>query len=149
MVRHYDYVIVDSEAGLEIFSRKTIESADYVVVVTDTSKKGLETARRIKELSNELKLKFKGMYLIGNRITSEEAEKKIRDFAISEGFDLLEILPYDERVVDLDIRGEPVVNLSEDSEVYKRMMRVADHFLNIRILDGVIEWQKSLRLKSS
>ncbi len=148
LVRHYDYVIVDSEAGLELFSRKTIEVADYVVIVTDMSKKGLETARRIKALSEELNLKFKDMFLIGNRISSKEAEDKIKEFAKLEGFKLLEVLPYDEAVVDLDVRGEPIVNLPEDSEVYKRMRRVVDRFLNIRILDGVVEWQRGLRLKS-
>ena len=129
LTRHYEFVIIDSEAGLEHFSRKTIDSADYVIVVTDMSKKGLATAKRIKELVNELRLNFKDIYLIANRIASEEAEKSIKGFAEEEGMRLLEILPYDEKVVELDVKGLPVVNLDDSSEVYRKMGKVADLFL--------------------
>ncbi len=127
--RHYEYVVIDSEAGLEHFSRKTIDSADYVLIVTDMSKKGLATARRIKELTKELKLNFKDMMLIANRIANETAEQRIKKFADEEGIKLLEILPYDEKVVELDLKGIPVVNLDEKSEVYRRMSKVAEVFL--------------------
>uniref|UniRef100_A0A7J2TH49 ATP-binding protein n=1 Tax=Archaeoglobus fulgidus TaxID=2234 RepID=A0A7J2TH49_ARCFL len=129
LTRHYEFIIIDSEAGLEHFSRKTIDSADYVIVVTDMSKKGLATASRIKELVKELKLNFKEIMLIANRISSEEAEKRIREFSEREKMRLLEILPYDEKVVELDLKGMPVVNLDESSEVYRRMRKVAEVFL--------------------
>ncbi len=129
LTRHYEFVIIDSEAGLEHFSRKTIDSADYVIVVTDMSKKGLATASRIKQLVKELKLNFKDMMLIANRISSEEAEKRIREFSEREKVKLLEVLPYDEKVVELDLKGLPVVNLDESSEVYRRMRKVAEVFL--------------------
>lgn len=127
--RHYDYVIIDSEAGLEHFSRKTIDSADYILIVTDMSKKGLATAKRIKELSKELKLNFKDIMLLANRIANEDAEKRIRAFANEEGIKLLEILPYDEKVVELDLKGLPIVGLDENSEVYKRMSKVAEFLM--------------------
>jgi CO dehydrogenase maturation factor len=129
LTRHYEFVIIDSEAGLEHFSRKTIDSADYVIVVTDMSKKGLATASRIKQLVKELKMNFKDIMLIANRISSEEAEKRIREFSEREKMKLLEVLPYDERVVELDLKGLPVVNLDESSEVYRRMRKVAEVFL--------------------
>jgi len=129
LTRHYEYVVIDSEAGLEHFSRKTIDSADYVLIVTDMSKKGLATAKRIKELTKELKLNFKDMMLIANRIANEAAEQRIKKFADEEGIKLLEILPYDEKVVELDLKGIPIVNLDEKSEVYRRMSKVAEVFL--------------------
>ncbi len=129
LTRHYEYIVIDSEAGLEHFSRKTIDSADYVLIVTDMSKKGLATAKRIKELTKELKLNFKDIMLVANRIASEVAEQRIKKFADGEGIKLLEILPYDEKVVELDLKGIPVVNLDEKSEVYRRMNKVADLFL--------------------
>ncbi|MDW7990199.1 MAG: AAA family ATPase [Archaeoglobaceae archaeon] len=129
LTRHYEFIIIDSEAGLEHFSRKTIDSADYVLVVTDMSKKGLATAKRIKELVNELKIEFKDIFLIANRIANEKAEKRIRDFAEKEGMKLLDVLPYDEKVVELDLKGIPIVKLEESSEVYRRMSGVAELFL--------------------
>jgi CO dehydrogenase maturation factor len=129
LTRHYEYIVIDSEAGLEHFSRKTIDSADYVLIVTDMSKKGLATAKRIKELTKELKLNFKDIMLVANRIANEAAEQRIKKFADEEGIKLLEILPYDEKVVELDLKGIPIVNLDEKSEVYRRMSKVAGLFL--------------------
>ncbi len=133
LLRHYDYIVIDSEAGLEHFSRKTIDSADYIVVVTDMSKKGLSTARRIKELLGELKIDVKDVFLIANRITSDEAAEKIREFASEEGMKLLAILPNDERVAELDLKGEPVTKLGGGSEVYRRMQEVANFFLKLKV----------------
>ncbi len=108
LMRHYEYIVIDTEAGLEHFSRKTIDSADYIVIVTDMSRKGLATAKRIKELAEELKLNFRKIFLIANRITSREAEETIRRFADEEGIELLAVLPYDENVAEVDLRGDPV-----------------------------------------
>ena len=133
LMRHYDYIIIDSEAGLEHFSRKTIEGADYIIVVTDMSKKGLATAKRIKELSEELELNFKEIYLVGNRIASKEAEETIRKFAEDNGLKLLEILPYDEKIAELDLKGLPVTLLPEDSEYMRKVKKIADHFIELSV----------------
>ena len=131
-MRHYDYVIVDCEAGLEHFSRKTIESADYVIIVTDTSRKGLKTAKKIKDLVKELNLNFKEMFLVGNKVNGEEAKRIIKDFARMEGLTLLEILPYDERVAELDMKGEAIVNIPDGCEFARKVRFIAD------VLTGVL-----------
>ncbi len=131
LMRHYDYIIIDSEAGLEHFSRKTIDSADYIIVVTDMSKKGLATAKRIKEMSQELDLGFRDIFLVGNRIANREAEDVIRQFADEIGMKILEFLPYDEKIAELDLRGEPVVNLPEDSGYYQKVSKIADMIIQL------------------
>ncbi len=133
LMRHYDYIIIDSEAGLEHFSRKTIESADYIIVVTDMSKKGLSTAKRIKELSEELDLGFKEIFLVGNRITNKEAEEVIRSFAEQNNIKLLEFLPYDEKIAELDLKGEPIVNLPEDSAYYQKVKGIAEKIEELHV----------------
>ncbi len=131
LMRHYDYIVIDTEAGLEHFSRKTIDSADYIIIVTDMSRKGLATAKRIKELASELKLNFKKIFLIANRITSEDAERTIREFAKEEGLELLAVLPYDNSVAEVDLRGDPVSEIDKNSEVYRKMREVASLMLNL------------------
>ncbi len=134
LMRHYDYIIIDSEAGLEHFSRKTIDSADYIIVVTDMSKKGLATAKRIKEMSQELDLGFRDIFLVGNRIANREAEEVIRQFADEIGMKILEFLPYDEKIAELDLRGEPVINLPEDSEYYQKVGKIADMLIQLHAM---------------
>jgi len=133
LMRHYDYIIIDSEAGLEHFSRKTIENADYIIVVTDMSKKGLSTAKRIKELSEELDLGFKEIFLVGNRITNREAEEVIRRFAEQNNIKLLDFLPYDEKIAELDLKGEPIVNLPEDSAYYQKVKKIAEKIEELHV----------------
>lgn len=133
LMRHYDYIIIDSEAGLEHFSRKTIDTADYILVITDMSKKGLSTAKRIKALSNELKLDFKGIYLIGNRIMSKEAEEVIKKFANEEGIPLIEFLPYDEKIAELDLKGLPITQLPENSGFAKKVKKIAEFLIGVKI----------------
>jgi CO dehydrogenase maturation factor len=125
LLKNYDVIIIDSEAGLEHFSRKTIDCADYIIVVTDMSKKGLATAKRIKELSKELNLNFERIYIVGNKISNKEAAELIKRFAEEEGIELLEIFPYDERIAELDLKGEPIVKILEHAEYNKKVEKVA------------------------
>jgi CO dehydrogenase maturation factor len=63
----YKFVIIDTEAGLEHLSRRTTQDVDVMIVVTDTSKRGVETAKRIKELASELDIVFKKLFVVINR----------------------------------------------------------------------------------
>ena len=50
--KNYDITLIDMEAGLEHFSRRTDRDVDTLLIITDPSKMGFETARRLKELTN-------------------------------------------------------------------------------------------------
>jgi len=121
LMRHYDIVLVDCEAGLEHFSRKTIEGVSTILVVTDASKKGFKTASRIRELVTELGIKS-GVFLIANRIR-EGDERIIAELARNEGFRLLDILPYDEDVAKADLEGLPV---PLEGKVARRIEKLAE-----------------------
>jgi CO dehydrogenase maturation factor len=54
---HYDYVIVDCEAGMEHLSRRTTRNIGVLLIVSDATKEGILTAGRIRGLSEEMKLK--------------------------------------------------------------------------------------------
>jgi CO dehydrogenase maturation factor len=58
-VSDYDLTIIDTPAGLEHLSRKTIPDLDILVVVTDESRRGLTTAERIRDLAGEIELRYK------------------------------------------------------------------------------------------
>ncbi len=111
-MKHYDFVVVDCEAGLEHFSRKTIDRADCVVVVSDTSKKGLKTAERISELMKSLGINARKA-IVGNKVTDAKAEEMIENFASRAGFEFLGALPYDSMVVENEMAGKSVRDLPE------------------------------------
>ena len=125
-MKHYDFVVVDCEAGLEHFSRKTIDKADCVVVVSDTSKKGLKTAERISELMENLGINAKKA-IVGNKVTDVGAEEMMRDFALKAGFEFLGALPYDNIVVENEMTGRSVKDLPE-CEFKKKFKEVLKKF---------------------
>lgn len=125
--KNYDYVIIDTEAGLEHLSRRTTEDVDIMLVVTDPSKRGITTAQRIKELSENLLINFKGIYLVANR-TSPENEEKIREYAGEIGLEILGFIPEDEKVSEFDFTGRPLMELKDSkalSSVEKIVERLA------------------------
>jgi len=124
MMSHYDIIIVDSEAGLEHFSRRTLKGIEYLLIVTDASKKGLLTAKRIKDMVNESDLGFQGIFLIANK-ANNEAKKVIQEYADREGLDLIAVLPFDEELARLDLHGIPVIRLNGDSEFLTRVEELA------------------------
>jgi CO dehydrogenase maturation factor len=121
---HYDAIIIDTEAGLEHFSRQTIKDVDYLLVVTDASMKGFRTAERIRDLVKELNLDFRGIFLVANKI-NDMAKKVIEDYANEHKFDLIAILPFDEKLAELDLRGVPVVKLNGESELVNRVEEIS------------------------
>lgn len=125
--KNYDYVIIDTEAGLEHLSRRTTQDVDIMLVVTDPSKRGITTAQRIKELSENLLINFKGIYLVANR-TSPENEEKIREYAGEIGLEVLGFIPEDEKVSEFDFTGRPLMELKDSkalSSVEKIVERLA------------------------
>ncbi len=111
---NYDIIIIDTEAGLEHLSRRTTQNVDIMLVVTDPSKRGILTAQRIEELSNELDISFKEMFLILNRVKPENEQdllKKVNQI----GLEIAGIIYEDEIVADYDMEGNPLIDLPENS----------------------------------
>ncbi|MGE5279514.1 MAG: AAA family ATPase [Deltaproteobacteria bacterium] len=63
----YAFSIVDNEAGLEHFSRKTTRSCQKLFVVSDESAVGLKSARRMFELVDALGIPARERFLVVNR----------------------------------------------------------------------------------
>jgi CO dehydrogenase maturation factor len=111
---NYDYIIIDTEAGLEHLSRRTTQNVDIMLVVTDKSKRGILTAQRIGELSNELDINFKEMLLVVNRITQENKDLILKK-AQETGIEIVGTIYEDHEVAEYDVEGKPLVELSDDS----------------------------------
>ena len=69
--KNYDLTLLDSPAGLEHFARKTGRDVTDLVIVTDPSKMGIHTMKRILEITDELNLKFENIWILGNRFPDD------------------------------------------------------------------------------
>ena len=67
LTRHYRFVVMDMEAGMEHFSRGTIGIPDILLVVSDPGARGIRTARRIHDLALTLGIPEGNIYFVINR----------------------------------------------------------------------------------
>jgi CO dehydrogenase maturation factor len=124
LTRNYEVAILDMEAGLEHLSRRTDRDVDYMIVVTDPSRMGLETARRIKELVDEVHIDVKHIYLVGNRFTPE-MEAILQKSANEIGLEYGGIIPVDENVMAFNLTGKPLLDIPENSPAYEAVGSLA------------------------
>ncbi len=118
LTRNYEVALLDMEAGLEHLSRRTDRDVDSMIVVTDPSKMGLETARRIKEIIDEVHIDVKHIYLVGNRFTPD-LEELLQKTADDIGLEYGGIIPVDENVIAFNLTGKPLLDIPDDSPAYK------------------------------
>lgn len=112
--RGYDFTVVDCHAGLEHLSRRTTRDVDIMLIVTDMTKNGILTARRIKELSQELSVQFGAILAVMNRVTDEgrpDAERMAKE----NGLDIAAYIPYEPLVAQFDLQGKPVTGIPRES----------------------------------
>ena len=107
--------MIDCEAGLEHLSRRTTQNVDLMIVVLDETMKSIKTAVNLMKIASEIDAEVREMIFVANKITTEEAKKKVLLSARRFGIEIAAFIPYDPLVAEYDIKGEPVVKLPEDA----------------------------------
>jgi len=109
-------IVIDCEAGLEHLSRRTTRDVDTMLVVSDPTKRGIDTALAIKNLAEELHIHFRHIYLVLNKVTEDEAVKAaLLDMVKDSGLTLIGTVPEDENIRAYDLIGTPIIELPDDS----------------------------------
>lgn len=121
----YDYIVIDTEAGLEHLSRRTTQSVDTMLLVSDSSKRGLHTASRVGKLSKELEISFDNIYLILNRVKHGN-EKELIEKSKENGLDIIGLIHDDEVISKFDLEGTPLINLPDDCEPVKIVKNIVE-----------------------
>jgi CO dehydrogenase maturation factor len=123
--RNYDVTIMDMEAGLEHLSRRTDRDVDVMIVVTDASKMGFQTASRIREVAEEVHIDFKSMFLVLNQFKSGSGEY-LKKMAEEIGFELLGVIPVDPNVENYNLVGRSLLELPDDSPAYLSVVEMVE-----------------------
>ncbi len=110
-------IVIDCEAGLEHLSRRTTRDVDTMIVVSDPTKRGIDTATNIKSIAEELQINFRHVYLVLNKVTEDEAVKNALATLVKDsGVELIGTVPEDENIRAFDLVGKPTIELPEDSK---------------------------------
>ena len=136
----YRFVVIDAEAGLEHFSRRTTRDVDILLVVSDPTARGFMTAKRVKELVAELNTKFGRMYLVVNRMPEGLAEKVAEEVS-KVGIECIALIPEDDLVAKFDLEGRPFIQLPKESKAYKAIASLIKK-LPLKEAEQTLWWQK-------
>ena len=113
----YSYTVMDNEAGLEHLSRRTTQDTDLLLIISDSSVRGIMTAGRIGELVKELRLNVKRSVLIVNRVQDGTGEDKTLQQAIKQqDMEFAGFVPADNLIFEYDLNGKPLIQLPADSK---------------------------------
>ena len=112
----YDYTVIDCEAGVEQVNRRVISSIDTLLMVSDASVRGIQTAAQLIQIvSSYDKLTMpKKCVLIINKVRDENREV-LKEAAEKYGMDVIGYIPVDENVIQFNLIDKPITELPDDS----------------------------------
>jgi len=127
---HYDYIVIDNEAGMEHLSRRTTKDVDLLLIVTDPTVRGIKAAEGILVLSGELDINIRRTALVVNRVVGDELPQPLLDAIEDMKVELAGVIPADPNVNEFDAWGRPLVELQSDSPIVASVGRIADKYVS-------------------
>jgi CO dehydrogenase maturation factor len=114
LTKNYPYVVMDNEAGMEHISRLTTSNIDLLLIVSDTSRRGLQAAIRIDSLSRELNIGVGKSRLILNQ-SKDAPAAAVHQMLERAGLELAGTIPEDQAVYEFDLEGRATIELPDDN----------------------------------
>ncbi|MDR1496551.1 MAG: AAA family ATPase [Clostridiales Family XIII bacterium] len=141
---NYRYLVVDNEAGMEHLSRGVLPRVDRILIVSDCSRRGVQAAGRIQELTRELGLTPQSIDFIVNKAPAAgkgddvayEAGGRVYDLGkgiaeeiTKQGLALAGVVPSDPLVYEYDSDGRPTATLPPDALARKAFEEIVERIL--------------------
>ncbi len=115
LIDNYPYSVIDNEAGMEHLSRLTTNDVEVLLVVSDPTRRGVQAAARIVELTEQLSLNIGRKLLILNQAKEGQNQtilKVVEDYKL----DLVGVVPEDPEVQEFDLNGRPTAELGKNNQ---------------------------------
>lgn len=114
LVNEFDTVLIDGEAGLEQINRQVVECINTLVLVSDSSYRGVQTVHHIRELmANGMVPSCDKVGVIFNRVQGDE--RSLEELEAAAGVPVFGIVPFDPLLAQFDAKAQPLTELPEDS----------------------------------
>jgi CO dehydrogenase maturation factor len=125
---NYPYIVIDNEAGMEHISRLTTKNVDVLLIVSDTSKRGLQTAIRINRLADKLNIGVSKSYLIINKV-KEKPSEAVFDMIQNNGIEIAGTIPDDITLYEYDLNGIPTIKMPNDNKAVKAAFEIFNNII--------------------
>jgi septum site-determining protein MinD len=126
--KHFDYIIVDSPAGIERGFKNAVVAAQHAIVVTTPELTAISDADRVIGLLENEKFNEDRISLIVNRVKLHMVNKNEmlspEDIRNGLAVDLLGVIPDSEEIIIATNKGIPIT-LEDDSKVSNIFMNIA------------------------
>ncbi len=113
----YPYIVIDNEAGLENLSRRIVQKVDLLVMVSDPTKNGIDTIRRLHKLAFEMKIDFKRLCIFINRLRNGNIPEEAKYLKNETEADNIIMLPDNSEIASFSEKGKELSSLSKENEV--------------------------------
>jgi len=128
LIDNYNFIVIDNEAGMEHISRLTTSDVDILLIVSDPTRRGLQAAHRIVELTDKLALNVGRKMVIVNRLRDGQFESLGQ--ALDEyKLELAGVVPEDLDLQQFDLDGKPTIELKKENEAVKAAYEIFDKML--------------------
>ncbi len=114
-----DRVIMDMEAGIEHLGRGTAQGVDRFVIVVEPGRRSIETAAKVRELTQDI-----GLYnvaAVGSKVRNAQQEEFLHSNL--DGIPLIGILPFSEEIATADLESRPPS--LDDPEILQAVEKIA------------------------
>ncbi len=114
--REYDITLIDCEAGIEQVNRRAVHRIDKLLLVTDTSRRGMETVVKVRDIA--AKYDEGGSmtaHVLVNRTRDENDRRHAKSAAGVFGLDVIGCVPEDPQILEYNAKGRSLFDLPDRS----------------------------------
>jgi CO dehydrogenase maturation factor len=122
---NYPFIVMDNEAGMEHISRLTTKNVDILLIVSDSSRRGLQAAIRIEDLAKRLNIGVGKSYAVINQIKEAPSDQALEMIKAS-GLELAGTVPEDRTIYEFDFNGRPTIEMPEDCPSVQAAFKIFD-----------------------
>jgi CO dehydrogenase maturation factor len=119
----FDIILIDCEAGLEQINRKVVENINLLLIISDPTMRGIQTAEAIQQLA----LKFTKASRIGLILNKVADPSVINTLRPKFKLELLGFIPLDPLVAEFDLAGRSLLELPMESISLSAVRSIVKH----------------------
>jgi len=123
LTKSYEYVLIDSPAGLENLNRRITSKVDDIFDILDHSKKSQDHVRRAVRIIGEVDMQYENFYIVGGYRFPDELGVQV-EAALK--FRYLGKIVQDSQLDDCVLNGESLIDLPNDNGAYLSVKKVLE-----------------------
>lgn len=109
--KSFDTILIDGEAGLEQINRQVMGHVDTLIIISDATSRGLQTAAQIKGMvQSERVIQCDKLGLVFNRVHGNE--ELLKEAAQDMGLEVFGYIPQDDDIANYDLLGKSLMELT-------------------------------------